>query len=170
VPAMSRLVQRAKDVLACLKRSGAARSAHRALGATVTATSAHAGVPGEGPASALVDGDLATRWSSLYAEPQEVVVRLKDRIALGKIRLHWEAAAAGECSILASADGKVWKAIGAVTDMTPGPRIDEIDAGSTPARFIKLELLKRVNPQWGFSLYEIEVLDRIDAAVADPAK
>jgi hypothetical protein len=36
--------------------------------------------------------------------------------------------------------------------------VDELDMKGVLAKFIKLELLNRVHPTWGFSLYEIEAI------------
>jgi hypothetical protein len=131
---------------------------HAAVGAKVTVSSTHAGETGEGPAEALVDGDLQTRWSSEYSEPQEVVVELDKEQKLGKLRLYWEVAAAVNYNAFVSADGREWIKTQSMTDGKIGPRVDELDMKNTPAKFIKLELLNRIHDTWGFSLYEIEVV------------
>jgi hypothetical protein len=131
---------------------------HAAIGAKITVSSTHAGEAGEGGAEALVDGDLQTRWSSEYSEPQEVVVELGEKQKLARLRLHWEVAAAVNYNVLVSADGKEWTKTQTMTDGKIGPRIDELDMKDASAKFIKLELLNRVHDTWGFSLYEIEAV------------
>lgn len=133
---------------------------HAAIGTTVTASSTNKKNAGELPASALVDGDLATRWSSEYTEPQTIEVKLEKSIQIGKIRLHWENAAATKYSLSLSADGKTWNGMHAYlkTDAKPEARVDEIKLNNASAMFIKLDLTSRANPEWGFSLYEIEVV------------
>jgi hypothetical protein len=44
------------------------------------------------------------------------------------------------------------------TDAKPEPRVDDINLNGVSAQSIKLDLLGRVRPDWGFSLYEIEVV------------
>jgi len=134
------------------------RIKHVAFGAKVTVSSTHKVEEGEGAPEALVDGDLRTRWSSEYSEPQEIIVELAEPKKLAKLRLHWEVAAAVNCKIHISADGQAWTEAAAVTDGKIGPRVDELDMKGVSAKFIKLELLNRVHPTWGFSLYEIEAI------------
>jgi hypothetical protein len=134
--------------------------AHRAVIAEAAASSTRTNEVAEGPVTSLIDGDLTTRWSSEYSEPQEVILRFKDRFKVGAIRLHWEAAAAREYGVMASADGSRWTTIAAVTNAVPGPRVDQIDGCGLIALSLKLQFIKRTNPAWGFSLYEIEVLDK----------
>ena len=81
---------------------------HNAVGAAVYVSSTHEGQEGEGPAAALVDSDLRTRWSSEYAEPQEVVLQLTVPATLSEIRLHWETAAAAKYKVSISDGGKEW--------------------------------------------------------------
>jgi hypothetical protein len=132
-----------------------------AVGATVIASSTHSGEPGETNASALVDGDLTTRWSSDYAEPQNIVIQLKKPATLSKLRLHWENASAAKYCVYLSQDGKNWTSMYLYMSMgggEPVARIDEVDLKNTLASWIKLDMQSRINKQWGFSLYEIEAL------------
>jgi hypothetical protein len=131
---------------------------HAARGAKITVSSTHKGENGEGAPENLVDGDLQSRWSSEYSEPQEVVVELPKEQKLAKVRLHWEVAAADTYNVLVSVDGKEWKTTQTMTDGKIGPRIDELDMKKTPVKFIKLELINRIHDTWGFSLYEIEAV------------
>lgn len=133
---------------------------HAAVGAAVAASSTHTEFPSESPPGALVDGDLTTRWSSDYAEPQKVEIRLPRPTAIAKVRLHWESATATRYSLAVSSDGQAWQSLYAYmkTDATPTPRVDEIALKGVSASIIKLDLIGRANPAWGFSLYEIEVV------------
>lgn len=133
---------------------------HAALGASVTASSTHAQFPSERPPSALVDGDLTTRWSSDYSEPQTVEIKLARPVLISTIRIHWEAAAATRYSLSVSPDGKAWQSLYAYmkTDAKPEARVDVIRLKNASAGYIRLDLIGRVNPTWGFSLHEIEVI------------
>lgn len=134
---------------------------HVAVGANVEASSTHAGLKGEGKPATLVDGDLTTRWSSEYAEPQYVIVDLGKPRALATVRLHWETASAAAYRVSASVDGKEWVLV-CERDLKmpdrPQPRVDDIDMQNVAVGQIRLDLLRRVNPGWGFSLYEIELI------------
>jgi hypothetical protein len=137
-----------------------AKIQNAAMGSVVTATSTNKKFPAELPPSALVDGDLTTRWSSEYADPQAIEVKLAKPLKIAKIRLHWENAVATKYSLSVSSDGKDWKGMHVFmkTDAKPETRVDEINLNGVSAAFIKLDLISRVNPDWGFSLYEIEVV------------
>ncbi|MCK5849808.1 MAG: discoidin domain-containing protein [Kiritimatiellae bacterium] len=133
---------------------------HVAVGTKVTASSTHTGEEGEGPPEALVDGDLNTRWSSEYSEPQEIIIDLGAPVALKRFRLHWEKAAATKYSITASLNGKEWTKVHLLYMQTKGepePRIDDINTKGLTARYLRFALSSCVNTEWGFSLYEIEV-------------
>lgn len=133
---------------------------HAAIGAKVWASSTSKGTDGESGAAALIDGDLSTRWSSEYSAPQRITIELKKEVAIDKIRLHWEAAYATKYHILVSDDGEGWTPahfffrMGKKKDV----RVDTCDMKHVKAKYIMVELTERVNDEWGFSLYEIEVL------------
>lgn len=146
------------DVRPAAAQSG--RISHAAVGCRVEASSSNMKFPGEGPPSALVDGDLATRWSSEYRDNQSVTLTLAQAAAVDKLRLHWEAAAAAKYSVALSEDGKTWETVHADwrTSAKPEPRVDEIPLKGRKTLMIRLDLQTRANPDWGFSLFEIEVV------------
>ncbi len=133
---------------------------HAALGAKVTVSSTSKETEGEDGANALVDGDLKTRWSSEYSAPQHITIDLGKEMALEEIRMHWEAAFATKYQILVSEDGEGWTPahyffrLGSKTE----PRVDKCKMKGVKARYIMFELNERVNSEWGFSLFEIEVV------------
>lgn len=140
---------------------GIAISRNCAIGASVSVSSTHYGENGESGPSALVDGDLLTRWSSDYSEPQEIVLQLKKPAALSRLRLHWEQASATRYCVYLSRNGKDWTSVYLYMGMSGGElasRIDDIDLKNTAAGWLKLDLQTCVNKQWGFSMYEIEAL------------
>jgi len=142
---------------------------HMAIGSKVEVSSTHTGEPGEGPASALVDGDLTTRWSSDYSEPQKVQIDLGQVTRLGRMRLHWERASATKYSVMVSSDGKEWANVHLLYMKTrgePEPRIDRVNLKGVSARYVRLDLLGCVNKEWGFSLYEVEITDNKGKAEA----
>lgn len=137
-------------------------ASHSAVNCKVKASTTHYGFPGEAGPEALVDGNLLTRWSSDYTEPQEIELELEKPVAVDKIRLHWEKACATRYTVSISLDRVSWKKIYFYRndDIAPQERIDEINVNKIPARYIRIELEKRVERNWGFSIYEIEVLSQ----------
>lgn len=131
---------------------------HIAVGCKVSASSTSQEWAGEGPASAVVDGNLNTRWSSLFADAQWITMDLGKEANLKGIRLHWEAAAAMEYTVSVSGDGSTWKKVASHEGQMASSRIDTVGLAGISTRHLKVDLLKRVNPEWGYSLYEIEVI------------
>lgn len=135
---------------------------HAAIGAKAKVSSTNKETDGESGANALIDGDLSTRWSSAYSAPQRITIELKKPISLDKIRLHWEAAFATKYQILISDDGESWTPAHYFYRMGKDKkaRIDNCSMKGVNARFILIELNERVNDKWGFSLYEVEVIEK----------
>ena len=133
---------------------------HAAVGAKVTASSSNKEFEGEGGPDALVDGDLSTRWASEYSAPQQITIELEKPTTIDKIKMHWETAFATKYHIMVSDDGEGWTPahfffrMGEKKDV----RIDTCNMKNVSAKYILIELNERVNPEWGFSLYEIEVI------------
>ena len=133
---------------------------HAGMAAKVSVSSTSRAAEGEGPPEALIDGDLATRWSSEYAQPQHVELHFGKALKIERIRLHWEQACATRYALSLSADGEIWKPVHLhfSPNAEPVDRVDDIAVNELLAKAIRLEMLARVNTNWGFSLYEIEVV------------
>jgi hypothetical protein len=71
-----------------------------ALGKPVTVSSSEAQYTG----NLAVDGDYETRWSSLFADPQWVVVDLENQYVINQVVLHWETASGRSYQIQISND------------------------------------------------------------------
>ncbi|OGV61130.1 MAG: hypothetical protein A2498_12770 [Lentisphaerae bacterium RIFOXYC12_FULL_60_16] len=131
-----------------------------ALRATVVVSSTATNYPGEGPAQNLVDGDLTSRWSSLYQAPQNIMVDFGKPVTVRAVRLHWEAASATSYAIAAATE-TTWKPVHSYfkSEDKPQPRVDTVSfREDVVTSRLKFELQRNVNPEWGFSLYEIEIL------------
>ncbi|MGW4813017.1 discoidin domain-containing protein, partial [Kitasatospora cineracea] len=72
------------------------------------------------PASAAVDGDNGTRWSSAAADPQWLQVDLGAAATLSQVVLRWETAAAKSYQIQTSDDGANWTSVYSTTTGTGG--------------------------------------------------
>ncbi|WP_460443708.1 glycoside hydrolase family 3 C-terminal domain-containing protein [Amycolatopsis stemonae] len=105
------------------------------------------------PASAAVDGDPGTRWSSLAADPQTLQVDLGALHTLNQVVLQWEAAYATAFTIQASADGSQWSTVYSTTTGTGGTQTLPV---SGTGRYVRLTTTRRAT-QWGVSLWEFQV-------------
>lgn len=110
----------------------------------------------EGPfnAAQATDGNPATRWSSLAADPQWIQIDLEEVKAISKMYLHWEAAYARGYTIEGSLNGDEWSTILNVTNGTGGEVTHSNLAGNY--RYIRLTGTQRATV-WGYSLFEFDV-------------
>lgn len=143
-------------------KQAAKKIQHAAVGAKAQVSSTNKETEGESGAGALIDGDLGTRWSSEYSAPQRITIELRKPISIDRIKLHWEAAFATKYQILISDDGEGWTPAHYFFRMGKDKkaRIDSCSMKGVNARFILIELNERVNDEWGFSLYEVEVIEK----------
>ena len=105
---------------------------------------------------AAVDGDMLTRWSSDYVEgPQWISFDLGSESVISNMIVKWERAHATDYKILVSADGTSWKEVYHEANGKGGA----MEATFTPvkARYVKVYGDKRVNEDWGISIWEAEI-------------
>jgi len=124
------------------------------LNKTFKVSSTEAGLGNVG--SNAIDGDPATRWSSVYSDPQWYMVDLAKVYDIRQVIISWETASAKDYLVQESNDGENWVTVYRLTNMKPGPRIDTISNLPGGARYIRMYGTKR-NTQWGYSIYEFEV-------------
>ena len=105
------------------------------------------------PASAAVDGDLTTRWSSAFSDPQWITVDLGSVQNVTRVRLNWENASAESYSIQLSPDNTTWTTVYTTTN-GPGSINDLAALGS--GRYVRMYSTQR-NTAYGNSLWEFEV-------------
>lgn len=108
-------------------------------------------------ASNVTDGDVNTRWSSEFSDPQWIYIDLKKVYSIEAIRLQWEAAYGKEYKIQVSNDANDWKTAYS-TEKGLG-RAEEITKLNTKGRYVRLYGTKR-GTEWGYSLWEFEVFGR----------
>jgi hypothetical protein len=119
---------------------------------TVSSTEANLG----NIAANAVDGDPATRWSSVYADPQWYQVDLGKKYDIKQVIISWEAASAKTYTIEVSDDGLIWRTIMVKSNMPNGARIDDMNGLSGSGRYIRMNGTARTTT-WGYSIYEFEV-------------
>ncbi|HEX8867307.1 MAG TPA: discoidin domain-containing protein [Lentzea sp.] len=115
------------------------------------------------PASAAVDGDLGTRWSSGFADPQWIQIDLGSSAKVDQVTLAWETASAKAYTLSISADGNSWQEL---RRTTTGPGGTETLAVNGTGRYVRLDLTQRAT-QWGYSLWEFQVFGTRDTGTAE---
>jgi hypothetical protein len=103
------------------------------------------------PASNATDGDVTTRWSSGFSDPQWLQVDLGQPYNLSHATLTWEAAAASAYQLQTSDDGTNWTT---VYSNSNSPQDIQDTALSGSGRYVRVYATGRVS-QYGDSLYEL---------------
>lgn len=134
------------------------RTAGPDLARTGTASSSADETP-DFPASAAIDGNPDTRWSSPVDDGAWWQVELPHPVRLGKVALHWQDAHPSAYRIQVSTDGRRWRTATTVRDSTGGRETLRMDARDV--RYIRVQGDKRAT-QYGYSLWSVEAY-----AVAD---
>jgi beta-mannanase/uncharacterized protein YjdB len=119
---------------------------------TVSSTEVGANVPAN-----AVDGNSATRWSSLYSDPQSITLDLQSTYIITSVVLSWEVASAKNYTVEVSTDGVTFSnPIATKNNMPTGARIDNITGLNSAARYVRISGTARTSA-FGYSLYEFEV-------------
>ncbi|MFE3036498.1 discoidin domain-containing protein [Streptomyces canus] len=105
------------------------------------------------PASAAVDGNTATRWSSAFTDDQWLQVDLGATASISQVVINWEAAYGKDYKIQSSSDGSTWTDLRSVTGGDGGT--DTLDV-SGQGRYVRLLGVHRAT-QWGYSAWEFQV-------------
>jgi len=105
------------------------------------------------PASNAVDGNLGTRWSSAFSDPQWLQVDLGGTATLSSVVLDWETAYARTFNLQVSADGSAWTTVKADVAGTGGRQTVAVTGSG---RYVRMQSTARAT-QWGVSLAEFEV-------------
>ncbi|MFD9855841.1 discoidin domain-containing protein [[Kitasatospora] papulosa] len=105
------------------------------------------------PASAAVDGNNGTRWSSAFSDPQWIKVDLGTAASVSQIVLRWEAAYSTAYRIEFSSDDTNWSTAYSTTTGPGGTQT--LDVSGT-ARYVRLTGTARATG-YGHSLWEFQV-------------
>lgn len=110
----------------------------------------------EGPfvANSAIDGNMATRWSSLFADPQWITVDLGSAMNVDSVHLYWEGAYGSEYIIQTSADNVTW--VDQFHEFAGNGGLDQINFSATGVQYVRMLGLQRGTP-YGYSLWEFEV-------------
>jgi hypothetical protein len=105
------------------------------------------------PAAGAFDGNLNTRWSSQFSDPQWVQVDLGSVQSLCQVALHWETAYGKAFQIQTSPDATNWTSVFSTTAGTGGTQTLNV---SGSGRYVRMYGTAR-GTQWGYSLWEFQV-------------
>jgi hypothetical protein len=105
------------------------------------------------PAPNATDGNLNTRWSSQFSDPQWLEVDLGSTQNVCQVALHWETAFGKAFQIQTSNDNSTWTSIFSTTTGTGGTQTLTV---SGSGRFIRMFGTAR-GTQFGYSLFEFQV-------------
>ncbi|MEV4709023.1 discoidin domain-containing protein [Actinoplanes sp. NPDC049316] len=130
-----------------------AHAAETLLSQGKPATASSSENPGPYPASAAVDGNTGTRWSSAFSDPQWLQVDLGASSAINRVELNWEAAYAKTFKIQTSANGSTWTDAGPATAGVVG--VQSVTVNAT-ARYVRMYGTERATG-YGYSLWEFKV-------------
>jgi hypothetical protein len=130
--------------------SGTCGTTNLALNKTATASSEE---NASFPASAAVDGNLGTRWSSAFSDPQWLEVDLGSTQSICQVTLDWETAYGKAFQIQISPDGSTWTSIYSTTTGTGGTQTLSVTGSG---RYIRMYGTARAT-QYGYSLWEFQV-------------
>ncbi len=119
-----------------------------AQGKTATASSTeNAGTP----ASAAVDGNAGTRWSSAFSDPQWIQIDFGVTVTVCQVVLTWETAYATAFQVQISSDAANWTNIFTTTTGTGGTQTLAVNG---TGRFLRIYGTVR-STAYGYSLWEI---------------
>jgi len=104
-------------------------------------------------ASAAVDGNAGTRWSSAFSDPQWLQVDLGAAASVCKVGLSWETAYASAFQIQVSNDAVTWTSIYSTTTGTGGNQTLDVTGSG---RYVRMYGTAR-GTGWGYSLWEFQI-------------
>jgi len=104
-------------------------------------------------AAQAVDGNLGTRWSSGWSDPQWLEVDLGATHTVTKVVLYWERAYATAFQIQVSGNGTTWTDIYSTTTGSGGVQALQVTG---TGRYVRMYGTARAT-QYGYSLWELQV-------------
>jgi mannan endo-1,4-beta-mannosidase len=140
---------------------GGGTTSNLALNKSVTTTS-NENTTNTGPKA--VDANGTTRWSSAYADNQNLTVDLGANYNVNRVRIAWEAAYARDYQIQFSTNNSTWTTIRSVTGKASSTA-DDYTGLTGQARWVRVNCITRATA-YGFSFFELEVYGTAAARLA----
>ncbi|MGI5177085.1 discoidin domain-containing protein [Dactylosporangium sp. CA-152071] len=132
------------------KGPGSQPTGNVALGKPTTASSNEGGA---GCPACATDGNLNTRWSSAFSDPQWLQVDLGQTYNITNVTLNWEAAYGKAYRIQTSNDQLTWVDIAATTTGDGGTDVWNVNGSG---RYVRMYGTQR-GTAYGYSLWEMSV-------------
>ena len=110
------------------------------------------------PATNAFDGNLNTRWSSAFSDPQWIYVDLGATYNISEVVLYWEAAYGKSYQIQVSSDATNWTTIYSTTTGLGGT--EDLSGLSGTGRYVRMYGTVRGTP-YGYSLFEFQVFSAL---------
>ena len=123
-------------------------------GATATASSSQNN-EGAGPPYLAVDGNMSSRWGSLFTNNQWLTLDLGAVYSLSEVIIHWEAASAASYQIQGSNNNSSWTTLSTQASSVQGNRTDTVDIEGS-YRYVRMQGVTRTLI-YGYSIFEMEV-------------
>lgn len=100
-----------------------------------------------------VDGNINTRWSSTFSDPQSIRVDLGADYNLNRVKITWETAAAKDYLIQVSTDSVNWTPLYTVTNNSA--LVNDFTGLSGHGRYLRIYGTARTTV-YGYSIFELE--------------
>ncbi len=114
-------------------------------------------------AAAAFDGDLTSRWSSLFVDASWLQVDLGSMQPVGQVVLRWERAYGTQYQIQVSPDATTWTTVYTQTAGLGGS--ENLVFPGVTARYVRMNGIAR-STQYGYSLWEFEVYGPVGPSIA----
>jgi hypothetical protein len=125
----------------------------------------------DGPPAAVIDGNLNTRWESVFrVDPQWVDLDFRSPVFVRDVQILWEAACARDYTLQVSNDSSTWKTVGTITNNTvaanplgvftpPANWTKAVDSPNLDAvgRYLRVNATARCQANYGYSIWEMRV-------------
>lgn len=109
-------------------------------------------------ASKAIDGDMGTRWSSAFSDPQWLKIDLGSSRAISKVVLNWQNSYSTDYDLQVSATGADGSWTTVHTQPAGNGGTDEITGLTAEGRYLRLYSRHR-KTQYGNSLWEVKVYE-----------
>jgi hypothetical protein len=110
-----------------------------------------------------VDGNINTRWSSAFSDPQSITIDLGADYQVNEVKITWETARAKDYQVLISNDQSNWALLKAVTNNTT--LVNQYTGLSGHGRYLRIYGTAR-GTQYGYSIFELEAYGSLYAGIA----
>ncbi|MCX2865761.1 discoidin domain-containing protein [Paucibacter sp. PLA-PC-4] len=104
-------------------------------------------------ADKAIDGDVGTRWSSAFADPQYLTLDYGQVVSITRVQIQWENAHARKYEVQVSEDGGSWTTLRSVGDSAGG--VENFEGLNGRGRYLRMQGVQRAG-QYGYSIFEIQ--------------